>query len=156
MTPAALTAATVLSAVGFAAPAEPPAEPAVVAVAPAPVPVLVAPPPVAVVVVPPAEPAVVAPTTVPYLVAVPPTTLPAPPKAPAKPIPGYSRNPWSILYNPLADFQSTKSRAEVRAELMASRQVAAAMTGEDSGSAYLARHHPTPAPMVATQPGAGE
>ena len=33
---------------------------------------------------------------------------------------------------------STKTRAEVRAEFLASRQQAEALTGEDSGSQYLA------------------
>lgn len=47
-------------------------------------------------------------------------------------------NPWSIAYNPLRGFQSTKSRAEVVADYIASRDGVAAMTGEDSGSAYLA------------------
>jgi hypothetical protein len=49
-------------------------------------------------------------------------------------------NPWSMAYNPLRDFQSTKTRAEVTAELQASRDRVAAFTREDSGSAYLARN----------------
>jgi hypothetical protein len=48
-------------------------------------------------------------------------------------------NPWSIRYNQLAGFQSTKTRAEVRAEYLAERNEVAAMNGEDSGSAYLAQ-----------------
>lgn len=49
-------------------------------------------------------------------------------------------NPWSMAYNPLRDFVSTKTRAEVTAELQASRDQVAAFTREDSGSAYLARN----------------
>jgi len=47
-------------------------------------------------------------------------------------------NPWSTSYNPLKSFQSTRSRAEVTAEYVAIRDAVAAMTAEDSGSAYLA------------------
>lgn len=47
-------------------------------------------------------------------------------------------NPWSISYNPLKSFQSQKTRAQVTGEYLASRDAVAAMTGEDSGSAYLA------------------
>jgi hypothetical protein len=46
-------------------------------------------------------------------------------------------SPWSIRYNQLAKFKSTKTRAEVQAEYRAERDQVAAMTGEDSGSAYL-------------------
>jgi hypothetical protein len=48
-------------------------------------------------------------------------------------------NPWSIRYNQLAAFHSTKTRDEVRAEYLAERNEVAAMNGEDSGSAYLAQ-----------------
>ena len=48
-------------------------------------------------------------------------------------------------YNPLKDFVSTRTRAEVVAEFLADRQIVAAMTGEDSGSAYLARVKPAQA-----------
>lgn len=48
-------------------------------------------------------------------------------------------NPWSISYNPLRGFESTKSRDQVTAEFMSSRDRVAAFTSEDSGSAYLAR-----------------
>ena len=44
----------------------------------------------------------------------------------------------STAYNPLKSFQGSRSRAEVRAEYIASRDSVAAMTREDSGSAYLA------------------
>jgi len=54
------------------------------------------------------------------------------------------RSPWSILYNPLATFRSTKTRAEVHAEYLRSRDNVAAMNGEDSGSTLLARR---PAPV---------
>jgi hypothetical protein len=47
-------------------------------------------------------------------------------------------NPWSTSYNPLKSFRSAKSRDQVQAEYLASRDAVAAMNGEDSGSAYLA------------------
>jgi hypothetical protein len=47
-------------------------------------------------------------------------------------------NPWSTSYNPLASFKGEKTRAEVTGEYLASRNAVAAMTGEDSGSAFLA------------------
>jgi hypothetical protein len=53
-------------------------------------------------------------------------------------------NPWSTSYNQLGGFHSTKSRDEVRADYLASRDQVASLTREDSGSAYLtqlaARH----------------
>ena len=49
-------------------------------------------------------------------------------------------NPWSLSYSPLASFKSEKSRAEVVGQYIAARDRVAAMTGEDSGSAYLARN----------------
>ena len=49
-------------------------------------------------------------------------------------------NPWSISYNPLKYFHSAKSREEVQQEFVASRDTVKAMTGEDSGSSYLAAH----------------
>ena len=58
-------------------------------------------------------------------------------------------NPWSISYNPLATFKSERSRAEVRADYLASRKAVAAMTGEDSGSAYLAATQPAGARQFA-------
>lgn len=48
-------------------------------------------------------------------------------------------SPWSIRYNPLAKFQSQQTRAQVQAEYRAERDQVAAMTAEDSGSAYLTR-----------------
>ncbi len=47
-------------------------------------------------------------------------------------------NPWSNSYNQLRQFNSARNRADVRAEYLASRDQVAALTGEDSGSAYLA------------------
>jgi hypothetical protein len=47
-------------------------------------------------------------------------------------------NPWSISYNPLATFESSRTRAEVQAEYIASRDEVAALTAEDSGSFALA------------------
>ena len=51
-------------------------------------------------------------------------------------------NPWSTSYNPLKSFRSQTSREQVTAEYLASRNTVAAMTGEDSGSAFLAAHQP--------------
>jgi hypothetical protein len=48
-------------------------------------------------------------------------------------------NPWSTSYNPLRGFQSTQGRDQVVADYIASRERVAAMTREDSGSAWLAR-----------------
>ena len=47
-------------------------------------------------------------------------------------------NPWSMWYNPLARFKSDKTPGEVRAEYIANRPAVSALTGEDSGSMYLA------------------
>jgi hypothetical protein len=47
-------------------------------------------------------------------------------------------SPWSNRYNPLAQFRSTRTRAEVVGEYVAGRDVVNALNGEDSGSAYLA------------------
>jgi hypothetical protein len=46
-------------------------------------------------------------------------------------------NPWSTRYNPFASFKSTLTREQVQAEFRAEREQIAAMTSEDSGSAYL-------------------
>ena len=48
-------------------------------------------------------------------------------------------NPWSIAYNPLATFQGSGTRQEVRAEYIASRDQVAALNGEDSGAFVLAQ-----------------
>lgn len=49
-------------------------------------------------------------------------------------------SPWSNQYNPLAKFSSRLTRAQVVAEFTTARDEVAALTGEDSGSAYLARN----------------
>lgn len=46
--------------------------------------------------------------------------------------------PWASTYNPNATFRSDLTRSQVTAEYLASRDEVAAMTAEDSGSAYLA------------------
>lgn len=48
-------------------------------------------------------------------------------------------NPWSTSYNPLRDFRSTQSRQQVVADYIAARDQVAAVTSEDSGSAYFAQ-----------------
>lgn len=52
---------------------------------------------------------------------------------------------WSTQYNPLVVAKPVKSREQVRDELMAARASGEkdAMTGEDSGSSYLARLQPS-------------
>ncbi len=47
-------------------------------------------------------------------------------------------NPWSTSYNPLAQFRSETTRAQVVADYIDSRDLVDAFTGEDSGSGYLA------------------
>jgi hypothetical protein len=61
-------------------------------------------------------------------------------------------NPWSQGYNQLATFRSSKTRAQVQAEYVESRDRVAAFTSEDSGSAYLAARTRNAAPVVAGQP----
>ena len=51
-------------------------------------------------------------------------------------------NPWSSTYNPLKTFRGERTRAEVRAEYIRNRDAVSALTGEDSGSAYLSTHQP--------------
>jgi hypothetical protein len=48
-------------------------------------------------------------------------------------------NPWSTRYNPLSGFRTNTTREAVTAAYIASRDQVAAFTGEDSGSAFLAR-----------------
>jgi hypothetical protein len=48
-------------------------------------------------------------------------------------------NPWSTSYNPLRSFKSAVTREAVVAEYLASRDEVRALTGEDSGSQYLAQ-----------------
>jgi hypothetical protein len=47
-------------------------------------------------------------------------------------------SPWADNYDQLKDFHSTKSRAEVKADVLAHRDEIQAITREDSGSALLA------------------
>lgn len=62
-------------------------------------------------------------------------------------------NPWAKDYNPLAQFQSGKTRAQVSAEYVQSRDAVAAFTREDSGSAWLANQDGDSAPSrIAGQP----
>jgi hypothetical protein len=55
-------------------------------------------------------------------------------------------NPWATTYNPFARFQSTRTRAEVTADYLQSRDEVAALTGEDSGASWLAAQVPHAAP----------
>jgi hypothetical protein len=48
-------------------------------------------------------------------------------------------NPWSMTYQPLKYFQSATTREAVVADYLASRNEVHALTGEDSGSAWLAQ-----------------
>jgi hypothetical protein len=48
-------------------------------------------------------------------------------------------SPWSMRYDPLTTFQSTATRADVTAAYIADRAEVEALTGEDSGSAYMAQ-----------------
>jgi hypothetical protein len=57
-------------------------------------------------------------------------------------------NPWSTSYNPLARFQSAKTRAEVTAEFLQARDEVAALNAEDSGSSWLAAQVRRAAPPV--------
>jgi hypothetical protein len=63
-------------------------------------------------------------------------------------------NPWSTQYNPLRNFKSTATRADVTAGYLASRDEVHALTAEDSGSAYLAQARVTSVPptTLAGQP----
>lgn len=62
-------------------------------------------------------------------------------------------NPWSTSYNPLKSFKSSTSRDQVVAEYVAARDQVAAVTGEDSGSAYLAQASARNAPLADTLAG---
>lgn len=55
-------------------------------------------------------------------------------------------NTYAMRYNPVAGFASQRTRADVRAEYLASRDQVAAVTGEDSGSSWLARRAVRQAP----------
>ena len=62
-------------------------------------------------------------------------------------------NPWSTSYNLFGQAQSQRDRADVRAEAVASVQSGetAALTGEDSGSAYLAKRPSVTTTLVIAQ-----
>lgn len=49
-------------------------------------------------------------------------------------------NTYSIRYNPVANFQSGKTRAAVTAEYVAARDEVAALTSEDGGSSFAQLH----------------
>jgi hypothetical protein len=51
-------------------------------------------------------------------------------------------NPWAQGYDQLRGLQGSKTRAQVNAEYLQSRDETAALTGEDSGSAYLSARTP--------------
>lgn len=63
-------------------------------------------------------------------------------------------NPWSTQYNPLKNFASSTTRSQAQAEYIAARDQVRALTGEDSGSAYLARGNADNRTRLAGQPGA--
>lgn len=48
-------------------------------------------------------------------------------------------DPWADSYNPTQHFVSERSRADVQADYLRSRDDVSALNGEDSGSVYLAR-----------------
>ena len=47
-------------------------------------------------------------------------------------------DPWARNHNPLRDFRSNRTRADVIADYIRERDAVAAMNGEGSGSSYLA------------------
>ena len=63
-------------------------------------------------------------------------------------------NPWAQDYNPLHQFASNTSRQAVTAQYLAARDEVKALTGEDSGSMYLAqaRSRNLPATVIAVKP----
>jgi hypothetical protein len=58
------------------------------------------------------------------------------------PAPRAVLNSASNQYNPLATFKSERTRAQVQGEYLAARDAVHALTGEDSGSAYLVGGQP--------------
>jgi hypothetical protein len=52
-------------------------------------------------------------------------------------------NTFSISYNPVNSFKGQKTREQVTAEFLDSRNAVNAMTAEDSGSAYLSARRST-------------
>jgi hypothetical protein len=61
-------------------------------------------------------------------------------------------NPWAQNFDQLKSFTSAKTRAQVTADYLASRELTAATTGEDSGAAWLAANKPVAAPLLAGHP----
>jgi hypothetical protein len=63
-------------------------------------------------------------------------------------------NPWSTQYNPMKYFKSATTRQDVTSAYLASRDEVRALSGEDSGSAYLAqaRSHAVPSSTLAGTP----
>ncbi|MCM2253127.1 MAG: DUF4148 domain-containing protein [Ramlibacter sp.] len=61
-------------------------------------------------------------------------------------------NPWSISYNQLRGVESRQTRQQVVGEYLAVRGRVAAMTGEDSGSAYLKNQAVAAGTTLAGQP----
>ena len=57
-------------------------------------------------------------------------------------------DPWALDYNPTHHFVSGRTREEVKAEYISSRDQVSALNGEDSGSVYLAQR-PVPRPAQA-------
>jgi hypothetical protein len=63
------------------------------------------------------------------------------------------QNPWDQNYDQLANFRSSKTRSEVTAEFVQSRDEVARLTAEDSGSASMATATRRAAhPVLAGQP----
>ena len=60
-------------------------------------------------------------------------------------------NPWATSYSPLAGFRSSTTREQVTADFLQSRDEVSALTGEDSGAAWLSAQarHPAAPPVVA-------
>jgi len=50
-------------------------------------------------------------------------------------------NPWADDYNQLAAMHGSATRAEAKADFLAFRKMVAALSGEDSGSSYMAQSH---------------
>jgi hypothetical protein len=67
-------------------------------------------------------------------------------------------DPFADGYNQLNEFRSTRTRAEVKADYIASRDMVSALNSEDSGARYLARREMprTVGPQLASLPGAAE
>ncbi|GAB3655937.1 DUF4148 domain-containing protein [Ramlibacter alkalitolerans] len=66
-------------------------------------------------------------------------------------------DPWAQHYDQLAALRSSRTRAQVRADYLQSRQETAALTAEDSGSAWLAaRAHGVAASLLAGTPASGQ